>query len=79
MHDLGTDTYTLNSTDSLSGTIDSTLSLASLKKTISGFTYVEGFEDEGTTTKPSSGADVITTIKDDGTRKINLYYRRNYL
>ena len=45
VHNLGTNTYTLNSTDSLTGTAGTTLTLANLKKTISGFTYVNGFRN----------------------------------
>ena len=78
VHDLGTNTYTLDSTDNLTGTTDSTLTLASLKKTIPGFTYVDGYLTGGTT-KPTSGAVTTTTILADGSRVINLYYRRNYL
>ena len=78
VHDLGTNTYTLNSTDNLTGTTDSTVTLANLKKTIAGFTYVDGYLTGGTT-KPTSGAVTTTTILADGSRVINLYYRRNYL
>lgn len=78
VHDLGTDTYTLNSTDNNTGTSDASVTLADLKKTIPGFTYVDGYLT-GDTTKPTSGAVETTTISPDGTRVINLYYRRNYL
>ena len=78
VHDLGTNTYTLNSTDTLTGETESTLTLANLKKTIAGFTYVHGYLT-GNTTKPTSGAVTTTTILADGSRVINLYYRRNYL
>ena len=79
VHDLGTNTYTLNSTDNLTGTTDSTLTLANLKKTIAGFTYVNGYVDTGDTTKPTSTAPTTSTVAADGSRVINLYYRRNYL
>ena len=79
VHDLGTNTYTLDSTENKTGTTDSEVTLANLKKTIAGFTYVDGFADTGNTTKPTSGAVTTTTIKPDGSRVINLYYRRNYL
>ena len=78
VHDLGTNTYTLNSTDNLTGETDSTVTLANLKKTIPGFTYVDGYLTGGTT-KPTEGAVTTTTILADGSRVINLYYRRNYL
>ena len=78
VHNLGTNTYTLNSTDNLTGTTASSVTLANLKKTIAGFTYVDGYTT-GNTTKPTSGAVTTTTILADGTRVINLYYRRNYL
>ena len=77
-HDLEANTYTLNSSENKTGTTDATLTLADLKKTIAGFTYVDGFLT-GDTTKPTSGAVNTTTIAPDGTRVINLYYRRNYL
>ena len=79
VHDLGTNTYTLNSTDNKTGTTDASITLANLAKTISGFTYVDGFANNGDTTKPTSGAVTSTTILADGTRIVNLYYRRNYL
>ena len=78
VHDLGTNTYTLDSYDDLTGRTNSSVTLANLKKTISGFTYVDGYIT-GNTTKPSSGAVTTTTILADGSRVINLYYRRNYL
>ena len=55
------------------------MTLANLKKSITGFTYDEGFagtSDSGTT-KPSSGAVTTTAILADGTRVINLYYSRD--
>lgn len=78
VHDLGATTYTLNSTDNKTGTSDASLTVANLKKTIAGFTYEDGYTT-GNTTKPSSGAVTTTTILPDGTRVINLYYRRNRL
>ena len=78
VHDLGTNTYTLNSTDTLTGNTGSTITVANLKKTIAGFTYVDGYLT-GNTTKPTSGAVTTTTVLGDGSRVINLYYRRNYL
>jgi hypothetical protein len=36
---VGAKTYTLSGTDNLTGTTDSTLTLAALKKTFTGFTY----------------------------------------
>lgn len=77
-HDIGTETYTLNSTDNLQGTSDAIVTLNNLKKTIAGYTYEEGFITGGTT-KPDSGAVETTIIAADGNRVINLYYRPNYL
>ena len=78
VHNIGANTYTLDSTDVSVGTTNATLTLTNLKKTIAGFTYVDGYTT-GSTTKPTSGAVTTTTILADGTRVINLYYRRNYL
>ena len=78
VHDLGTNTYTLNSHDDLYGETNATLIVANLKKTIPGFTYTSGYLT-GNTTKPTSGAVTTTTILADGSRVINLYYRRNFL
>ena len=78
VHDLGTNTYTLDSTDNLNGTTGDSLTVANLSKSITGFTYVDGYVT-GDTTKPDSGAVTTTTILPDGSRVINLYYRRNYL
>jgi len=77
-HDLGSDTYTLNSTVTESGLIGSSINITKYEKTISGFTFEDAYI-EGDTTKPSTGAINSTTILPDGTREINLYYRRNYL
>ena len=78
LHDLGTNTYTLDSTENKTGTSDSSLTVADLKKTIPGFTYEAGYLT-GNTTRPTSGEVTTTTVLPDGTRVINLYYRRNYL
>lgn len=78
IHDLGSNTYTLESTETKSGESNSTITLANLKKTIPGFTYVDGYLTGGTT-KPTEGAVTTTTVLADGSRVINLYYRRNYL
>ena len=77
--DLGKSTYTLNSTDNKTGTSDASLTLANLKKSITGFTYSEGFAGTATkgATKPTSGAVATTTILPGGTRVIDLYYNRN--
>ena len=76
---LGATTYTLNSTDNKTGTTATIITLANLKKTITGFTYSEGFAGTATkgTTKPTSGAVTTATILADGTRVIDLYYTRN--
>ena len=62
-------TYTLESTESKTGTTDSELTTSSFKKTYTGFTYLESKVDD----------DVVenTTIKPDGTLVIDLYYSRN--
>ena len=79
IHDLGTNTYTQSgSTETKTAKADSTITLANQKKTIAGFTYVDGYTTGGTT-KPTSGAVTTTTVLPDGTRVISLYYRRNYL
>ena len=78
-HDYGANTYTLESTENKTGTTAASLTLANLKKTITGYTYVNGFANAGDTTKPTSGAVSSTTILADGSRVINLYYRPNYL
>ena len=64
--------YTLNSTDSTkTGTTDSTITLADLKKTITGATYKQG------SITANGTAVTTTTLKGDGTTKIYLYYSRN--
>lgn len=77
---LGASSYLLNSYENKTdGTADGSVTLSSLAKSITGFTYDEGFAgtaDSGTT-KPGSGAVATTTILPDGTRVINLYYSRN--
>ena len=76
---LGATTYTLNSAENKTGTTATSVTLANLKKTITGFTYSEGFAGTATkgTTKPTSGAVTTATILADGTRVIDLYYTRN--
>jgi hypothetical protein len=77
---LGATTYTQNgNVDNLTGTSDATLTLANLKRTITGFTYSEGFAGTAATgiNKPESGAVTTTTILADGTRVISLYYNRD--
>ncbi len=69
--------YTLKETDSKTGTTASSVTIANLKKTYTGFTYEGGKgATAGTTTKPST-LDTTTTILADGTRVINIYYSRN--
>ena len=62
-------TYSLHSTDALSGTSGATLTLANLKKSITGFTYKEGKVDGNVVT--------TTTVAPDGSLVIDLYYGRN--
>lgn len=62
-------TYSLHSTDALSGTSGATLTLANLKKSITGFTYKEGKVDGNVVT--------TTTVAPDGSLVIDLYYSRN--
>ncbi|MBQ6420414.1 MAG: InlB B-repeat-containing protein, partial [Clostridia bacterium] len=64
----GTD-YELADTDTLTGTSDSTLTVANLKKTYTGFTYKEG--------KVGGSVVTATTVAPDGSRIIDLYYTRN--
>ena len=75
---VGAKTYTLSGTDNLSGTTDSTLTLANLKKTFTGFTY-SGWYLTGSTTRPTSWAVTTTTIDKYGRTAIYLYYDRNML
>lgn len=76
---LGSATYTLNSTTDGAGTSNADLTLANLAKSIPGFTYDEGFAGTSATgtTKPASGSTSSTTILADGTRVVNLYYNRD--
>ena len=74
--DLGATTYTLNETQNLTGTTGAELTLANLKKTITGFTYDKGYLTGGTQ-RPTSGDVTTTTILADGSREIYLYYTRN--
>ena len=69
--------YTLKETENKTGTTASSVTIANLKKTYTGFTFEGGKgTTSATTTKPSS-FDTTTTILADGTRVINLYYSRN--
>ena len=69
VQEVGKETYTLNSTDSKTGTTDSSVTLSDLKKDITGFKYSKG---------QVGGVDATTTtILADGSRVINLYYTRN--
>lgn len=73
--DLGASTYTLHSTDELTGTSDATLTLANLSKPIVGFTY-----DKGSFTGDTNGYEITATtidINPDGTTKVYLFYNRN--
>ena len=78
---VGASTYALynNACENKTGTSNATITLANLKKTITGFTYDAGFAGTSTngTTKPSSGAVTTTTVLPDGSRVIDLYYNRN--
>ena len=77
---VGASTYTQNGdVDNLTGTTGVSLTLSNLKRTITGFTYSEGFAGTAATgtTKPTSGAVTTTTILADGTRVISLYYSRD--
>lgn len=73
---VGENKYTLSGTDNLEGTTDSTLTLANLKKTFTGFDYSEWYLT-GWTTRPTSGAVTTTTIDKYGRTAIYLYYDRN--
>lgn len=69
--------YTLKETENKSGTTASSVTLANLKKTYTGFTFEGGKgATAATATKPST-LDTTTTILADGTRVINIYYSRN--
>jgi len=73
---VGSNTYTLSGTDNLEGTTDSTLTLANLKKTFTGFDYSAWYLTGGTT-RPTSWAVATTTIDKYGRTAIYLYYDRN--
>ena len=73
---VGENKYTLSGTDNLEGTTDSTLTLANLKKTFTGFDYSEWYLTGGIT-RPTSGAVTTTTIDKYGRTAIYLYYDRN--
>lgn len=62
-------TYTLDSTDSKTGTSDATVTLRNLAKSYTGFTYKEG----------KVNGSIVTTAKiaADGSLVIDLYYTRN--
>lgn len=62
-------TYALKETENKTGTSDSTLTTANLKKTYNGFTYENS--------KVGSSVVTTTTISPDGSRVVNLYYSRN--
>ena len=72
---VGENKYTLSGNDKLEGTTDSTLTLANLKKTFTGFNYSEWYLTGGTT-RPASGAVATTTIDKKGRTVIYLYYDR---
>ena len=73
--DLGANTYSLNNTENKTGTSDASLTLANLKKTITGFTYSNG-SLTGSTSGPGTVV-TTTTIAADGTREIYLFYTRD--
>ena len=66
-------TYTLNSTQSYTGTSDSSITLSSYRKSFTGFTYKETKLDNSSTATNSD----TTTIAPDGSRVIHIYYSRN--
>lgn len=61
--------YTLVETENKTGTSDSSITVSNLKKTYTGFTYVNG--------KVGSNVVTTTTVAPDGSRVIDLYYSRN--
>ena len=61
--------YTLKESESKTGTSDSSITVSNLKKTYTGFTYLNG--------KVGSSVVTTTTVAPDGSRVINLYYSRN--
>ena len=73
--------YTQNgSVDNLTGTSDASVTLSTLTRNITGFTYDKGFAGTaaaGTTMPAANTAVTTTTILPDGTRVISLYYNRN--
>ena len=80
IHNLGEDKYTLKYTNTYYDVADATVSFNNLKRTISGYTYTKGFVNRGGVTMPdTSYAVTSTTVLANGSRVINLYYRRNYL
>ena len=68
-----TSAYTLHSTDNKTGTTASSVTLANLRKSITGFSYEKTLLDNET----SATTATTTTIKADGSRIINIYYTRN--
>ena len=68
-----TSAYTLHSTDNKTGTTASTITLANVRKSITGFTYEKTLLDSETTATTAT----TTTVKADGSRIINVYYTRN--
>lgn len=66
-------TYTLNSTQSYTGTSDSSITLSSYRKSFTGFTYKETKLDNSSTATNSD----TTTIAPNGSRVIHIYYSRN--
>ena len=63
-----TSNYTLKETTTSTGTTNATITTANYKKTYTGFTYTHSKVGESTVTS--------TTILADGSRVIDLYYRR---
>lgn len=61
--------YTLKESESKTGTSDSSITISNLKKSYTGFTYVNG--------KVGSSVVTTTTVAADGSRVIDLYYSRN--
>lgn len=72
---VGSNVYTLSGTDHLSWETDADLTLANLKKTITGFNYSAWYLTGGTT-RPTSGAVTETKIDKKGRTEIYLYYDR---
>lgn len=62
-------TYSLKDTETKTGTSDSSLTLSNLKRSYTGFTYLNG--------KVGNSIVTSTTISADGSRVIDMYYDRN--